>query len=89
VSRVASLVAVTTALPQFKLKPFKNLGWVRQRFILTSQEKRVIVFAIVMLGLGLAAKSYRQGHPHPRPSLPVPLQEATKVQNSTRHESKP
>jgi hypothetical protein len=40
----------------------------RQRFVLTSEEKRVIVFIFAAFVLGLAAKHYRATHPQPTPS---------------------
>jgi len=37
----------------------------RHRFVLTSEEKRVIAFIIVALLLGVATKCYRDTHPQP------------------------
>jgi len=34
-----------------------------QRFVLTSQEKRVLIFVVASFVLGLGAKHYRASHP--------------------------
>jgi hypothetical protein len=53
-----------------------NEGWreklaaLRQRFILTREEKRVIVFVFAAFVLGLGAKCYRDAHP---PATPVKI----------------
>jgi hypothetical protein len=36
-----------------------------QKFVLTPEEKRVIAFILTAFVLGLAAKHYRNTHPHP------------------------
>jgi hypothetical protein len=36
-----------------------------QKFVLTPEEKRVIVFVLTAFILGLAVKHYRDTHPHP------------------------
>jgi hypothetical protein len=36
-----------------------------QKFILTSEEKRVVLFILIAFFLGLAVKHYRDTHPHP------------------------
>jgi hypothetical protein len=41
----------------------------KQRLVLTSEEKRVIVFILAAFVLGLAAKHYRATHPQPVPSI--------------------
>jgi hypothetical protein len=48
----------------------------RQRLVLTAEETKAIVFATLMLLLGLAAKHYRAAHP-----LAVP---PAKADNSAR-----
>ena len=45
-----------------------KLDQARQRFRLTSTEKRVIVFVFATLVLGLVTKCYRDSHPSPPPS---------------------
>jgi hypothetical protein len=45
-------------------------GALRQRFILTREEKQVIVFVVAAFALGLSAKCYRDGH---RPATPVKI----------------
>jgi hypothetical protein len=40
-------------------------GRMMQKFVLTSEEKRVIVFVLTAFVLGLAVKHYRDTHPHP------------------------
>jgi hypothetical protein len=42
-----------------------KLDQVRQRFRLTSTEKRVIVFVLAAFVLGLVTKCYRDAHPSP------------------------
>ena len=37
----------------------------RQRFVLTREEKRVIAFILLAFALGLAVKHYRDTHPRP------------------------
>jgi hypothetical protein len=37
----------------------------RQRFVLTREEKRVIAFVLLAFALGLAVKHYRDTHPQP------------------------
>jgi len=37
----------------------------RQRFVLTREEKRVIAFVLLAFVLGLAVKHYRDTHPQP------------------------
>jgi hypothetical protein len=41
----------------------------KQRLVLTAEEKRVIVFIFVAFVLGLAAKHYRAAHPQPLPDF--------------------
>jgi hypothetical protein len=41
----------------------------RQIFVLTPEEKRVLVFVLVAFVLGLGAKHYRDSHPQPPPSI--------------------
>jgi hypothetical protein len=36
-----------------------------QKFVLTPEEKRVIIFVLTAFILGLAVKHYRDTHPHP------------------------
>ena len=45
-----------------------KLDEARQRFRLTSTEKRVIVFVLAAFVLGLATKCYRESHPSPAPA---------------------
>jgi hypothetical protein len=47
----------------------EKLTALRQRFILTRQEKKVIVFVFAVFVLGLGAKCYRDNHPQPAPSI--------------------
>ena len=42
-----------------------RLARLRQRFILTVEEKRVILFVLVAFSLGLIVKHYREIHPQP------------------------
>jgi hypothetical protein len=51
---------------------------VRDRFILTPEEKRVIVFVVVAFSLGLVVKHYRQSHPRllPADQKPHVIQES-------------
>jgi len=44
-----------------------KLDQVRQRFRLTSTEKRVVVFVLAAFVLGLVTKCYRDAHPSPAP----------------------
>jgi hypothetical protein len=37
----------------------------KQRFVLTREEKRVIAFVLLAFALGLAIKHYRDTHPQP------------------------
>jgi hypothetical protein len=41
----------------------------RQIFVLTPEEKRVLVFVLVAFVLGLGAKHYRDTHPQPPPYI--------------------
>ena len=41
----------------------------RQLFVLTPEEKRVLVFVLVAFVLGLGAKHYRDTHPQAPPSI--------------------
>ncbi|HWX18053.1 MAG TPA: hypothetical protein VNY07_15865 [Chthoniobacterales bacterium] len=41
----------------------------RQIFVLTPEEKRVLVFVLVAFVLGLGAKHYRDTHPQPPPHI--------------------
>lgn len=41
----------------------------RQRFVLTREEKRVIAFVIGALALGAATKHYRDTHPQPQQKI--------------------
>jgi hypothetical protein len=41
----------------------------KQRLVLTREEKRVIVFILAAFVLGLAAKHYRDTHPQPVPYI--------------------
>ncbi len=45
-----------------------KLDEARQRFRLTSTEKRVIVFVLAAFVLGLVTKCYRDAHPSPAPA---------------------
>jgi hypothetical protein len=45
-----------------------KLDQARQRFRLTSTEKRVIVFILAAFVLGLVTKCYRDAHPSPAPA---------------------
>ena len=45
-----------------------KLNEARQRFRLTSTEKRVIVFVLAAFVLGLATKCYRDAHSSPAPA---------------------
>jgi hypothetical protein len=49
------------------LKPRRLLRFdeLRQRLVFTPEEKRVIVFVLIALILGLATKHYRDNHPQP------------------------
>jgi hypothetical protein len=40
-----------------------NFDYARQRFRLTSMEKRVVLFVLAAFVLGLVTKCYRDGHP--------------------------
>jgi hypothetical protein len=42
-----------------------KFGELKQRLVLTSEEKRVIAFILAAFVLGLAAKHYRDTHPQP------------------------
>jgi len=42
-----------------------QLEALRQRFILTREEKRVVAFVLLAFVLGLAVKHYRDTHPQP------------------------
>jgi hypothetical protein len=42
-----------------------KLDQVRQRFRLTSMEKRVVLFVVAAFVLGLVTKCYRDAHPSP------------------------
>ena len=44
-----------------------RLDEIRQRFRLTPTEKRVAVFVVAAIVLGLATKCYREAHPSPAP----------------------
>jgi hypothetical protein len=44
----------------------------RQRLVLTPEEKKVILFAVLMFLLGLTAKQYRKAHPVLSPTSPIP-----------------
>ncbi len=54
-----------------------NLDQVRQRLLLTPTEKRVVVFVLAALVLGLGTKCYRDAHPTPSLLAPKPTQEIT------------
>jgi hypothetical protein len=45
-----------------------TLDQARQRFRLTSTEKRVVVFVLAAFVLGLVTKCYRDAHPAPAPA---------------------
>jgi hypothetical protein len=45
-----------------------KLDQARQRFRLTSTEKRVIAFVLAAFVLGLVTKCYRDAHPSPAPA---------------------
>jgi hypothetical protein len=51
----------------------KSLEPLRQRLILTREEKRVIIFLMAALALGFATKCYRDAHP-PRPAVKIEKQ---------------
>lgn len=50
---------------KLKLKPHWRLKFdqARQRFLLTSTEKRVVLFVLAAFALGLGTKCYRDAHP--------------------------
>jgi hypothetical protein len=54
-------VAIKRPRPRWREK----LTAVRHRFVLTSEEKKVIVFVLAAFVLGLGAKYYRERHPQP------------------------
>jgi len=69
----------------------------KQRLVLTSEEKRVIAFILAAFVLGLAAKHYRATHPRPMPDVdkkhphfgaysisPSPSQSMTPTQKKAR-----
>lgn len=41
----------------------------RQRFVLTAEEKKVVAFVLLALFLGLATKRYRDAHPLAPPAI--------------------
>ncbi|MBA2432985.1 MAG: hypothetical protein H0V56_12870 [Chthoniobacterales bacterium] len=43
------------------------LDWVRERFVLTRQEKKMVAFVAAMFLLGLATMEYRRRNPPPPP----------------------
>jgi hypothetical protein len=43
----------------------RGLARMMQKFVLTPEEKRVIIFVLTAFILGLAVKHYRDTHPHP------------------------
>jgi hypothetical protein len=47
------------------LKDILRLWWdaLKRRFVLTRQEKRVVIFVLTALALGLLARHYREVHP--------------------------
>jgi hypothetical protein len=47
-----------------------NLSRLRQRFILTTKEKQVVVFVVAAFFLGLTVKHYRETHSSPPASIP-------------------
>ncbi|HJT80088.1 MAG TPA: hypothetical protein VJ719_02730 [Chthoniobacterales bacterium] len=40
-------------------------------FVLTKQEKRIILFVVFAFLLGLAVKTYRETHPQSPPTVPA------------------
>jgi hypothetical protein len=64
------------------LKAWINLADLRQRFILTLQEKKVIFFVLAMFALGLAARNYRAIHPRPLTRPTAKSQKAVTLRRS-------
>ena len=56
-----SYVTIKRQRPDWREK----LAALRQRFILTREEQKVIVFVFAVFVLGVGAKYYREAHPQP------------------------